>query len=183
MNARDRIVGFAEGAGEKFQALDSMEDGFDKTKARENVRNAIANHPDMNLVVGIYSYNAPAIVDVVKELDKRAALKVIAFDAEPLAIKHMADGQIDAMIVQNPYNMGYSGIKLMKALAEKDDAVLSQMLPDTEEKEGDLFNTGLKVVVPNANAAIQSKGFDSATEFLTFDEFREWLKKYNLTGS
>src|SRR5438132_5899180 len=70
-NAVERINGVAEGAGDKFKSLDSMADLIDRTKARDNVRSAIRNHPDLKALVGIWSYNAPAIADVVKEMDKR----------------------------------------------------------------------------------------------------------------
>ena len=43
-----------------------MEDGVDETKARNNVTAAIQNHPDVNILAGIWSYNAPAIADVVR---------------------------------------------------------------------------------------------------------------------
>src|SRR5438128_2076804 len=66
-NAKERVGGFADGAGSKFKALDNMGDETDRTKARDNVRNAIRNHDNLNVLVGIWSYNAPAIVDVVKE--------------------------------------------------------------------------------------------------------------------
>ena len=68
-----------------------------------------AEFPDLKLLVGIWSYNAPAIVDVVEETGKRKELKIVTFDAEKLAIDQMGDGMIDAMVVQNPYEIGYQG--------------------------------------------------------------------------
>ena len=40
-------------------------------------------------MVGIWSYNAPAIVDVVREKNARDKLTVVAFDAEPKAVEEM----------------------------------------------------------------------------------------------
>jgi ribose transport system substrate-binding protein len=159
-NAKERVGGFAVGAGEKFKSLDNMGDDMDRTRARENVRNAIRSHPKLNTVVGIWSYNAPAIVDVVEELQAGDRLTVVAFDAEPLAIQQMGQGQIDAMVVQNPYMMGYAGVRLLKALVEDDQATVAEMLPNQGQEEGDIYDTGLKL-----------------------PEFQDWLKKYNLTGS
>ena len=45
-NAIERVGGFAEGAGDKFKSLDNMGDDTDRTKARENVRNAINSLPE-----------------------------------------------------------------------------------------------------------------------------------------
>lgn len=182
-NAIERVNGFADGAGDKFKKLDNMADNMDRTKARENVRNAMSNHAGLNVLVGIWSYNAPAIADIVKEKDNRATYTVVTFDAEPTAIKQMGDGLIDAMVVQNPYRMGYDGIRLMKALVQNDKETIKQMLPNYGDKDGDVFDTGLKVVVPDKGSALKPEHFEKNTQFLKLSEFRKWLTENNLTGS
>ena len=57
------------------------------------------------------------------------------------------------------------------------------MYPNHGEPDGDLFRTGLKVVIPNEGSPLQKDAFDSQTEFLKLDEFKAWLKKYNLKSS
>lgn len=182
-NAIERMDGFVAGAGDKFEELDRMGDENDRSKARDNVRNAIRNHPDCNTLVGIWSYNAPAIVDVVKEMNNRDKMTVVVFDAEPLAIKEMGEGNVDAMVVQNPYEMGYQGIRLMKALKEDDKATVGALLPKLGEPDGDLYDTGLKVVVPDSGSPLKGDMFEAQTEFLPLSQFRAWLEKYGLTGS
>ena len=181
-NAIERIGGFAQGAGEKFIDKDTMTDETDKTKARDNVRNAIRNHPNLSVLVGIWSYNAPAIVDVVKEANRRKDFTIVVFDAEPTAITALAEGSIDAMVVQNPFAMGYEGIRMLDALVRDQKDVLEKMLPNYGKPDGDLFDTGLKVVVPSAESPLKPTEFAGA-EFLTLDQFQLWLKKYGLTGS
>ena len=82
-NAQERVNGFKEGAGAQIQVVDVMEDSGDVNKARRNVAAALQNHPDLKMLVGIWSYNAPAIVDEVKAAGKRSSLKLVTFDAEP----------------------------------------------------------------------------------------------------
>jgi len=183
-NAIERIGGFADGAGEKFSSLDSMGDDIDLARARENVRNAIRNHAEkLTTLVGIWSYNAPAIVDVLKETGTRTKYKVVTFDAEPGAIVAMGDGMIDAMVVQNPHQMGYQGVRLLKALITDDQATVKEMLPRHGEPDGDIYDTGLKVVVPDGSDAFDRAKFGEKTEFMRLGEFKAWLKKYNLEGS
>ena len=182
-NAKERIAGFGEGAGSKFKAVDAMSDDFDRTRAKENVRNAIGNHPNVKVLAGIYSYNTPAIVDVVKELGKRDTVKILCFDAEPIAIQQMGQGQIDAMIVQNPHQMGYQSVKFLKAVITNDQATQKEMFPKLGEENGDIYDTGLKIVVPNADSPIKPQGFGPKTEFLTLEVFQAWMKKYGLTAS
>lgn len=182
-NAIERIGGFGQGAGEKFTFKDTMTDENDKTKARENVRNAIRNHPNLSVLVGIWSYNAPAIVDVVKETNRRKDFTIVTFDAEPTAISSMAEGSIDAMVVQNPFQMGYQGVRMLDALVNSKDDVLKEMLPNYGQPDGDIFDTGLKVVVPGADSPLKPELFEKGVEYLPLDQFQQWLKKYGLTGS
>lgn len=184
-NAIDRIGGFGEGAGDKFQYADSMGDDIDLKKARENVHTAITNHKDkgLNTLVGIWSYNAPAIVDVVNIRKCRGEFTIVTFDAEPGAIDEMALGNIDAMVVQNPHAMGYQGVRLMKALVQNEEAVIKEMLPAHGQKDGDIYDTGLKVVVADKDTPLKPEMFDKKTEYLPLTKFRDWLKSKNLTGS
>jgi ribose transport system substrate-binding protein len=184
-NAMERTGGFAEGAGEKFTDLNKgpMGDDLDRSRAKENVRNAIKNHPDLNTLVGIWSYNAPAIVGVVTELNRKKDFTVVTFDAEPEAIIEMGNGNIDAMVVQNPYEMGYQGVRTLKALVEKDDSTIKEMYPILGQPEGNIYDTGLKVVVPDEGSPLNAELFGPKTQFMKLSEFREWLAKYGLTGS
>jgi ribose transport system substrate-binding protein len=182
-NAKDRVEGVRQGAGDKFKALDNIGDETDRSRARENVRNAIRNHPQLNTLVGIWSYNAPAIGDIVKEMNNRDRFTIVAFDAEPAAIQQMSEGMFDAMVVQNPYQMGYQGVRLLRALIQNDQATVKEMFPNLGKPDGDIYDTGIKVVVPDQGSPLKPEMFDKKTEFLKLSDFRQWLKKYNLTGS
>ena len=135
-NAKERMDGFAQSAGEKFHERDRMPDDLDRTKARDNVRNALRNFPDLKMLVGIWSYNAPAIVDVVKEVGNRQQVTIVAFDAEKLAIEQMGDGMIDAMVVQNPFEIGYQTARLLKAMVHKTSGTLKEMFPQAGRPGG-----------------------------------------------
>ena len=182
-NAMERTAGIAEGAGEKFARVENLGDGNDEVVARTNVKDALNRNADLAALVGIWSYNAPAIVDVVKQLNVREKLKVVCFDADERAIVGMKEGLIDAMIVQNPYQMGYQGVRILKALVKNDEATVKEMFPNQGSANGDLFDTGLKIVVPTEGSPLKADLFGPKTEFLGLGPFQEWLDKYKLTGS
>ena len=182
-NAVERIAGFADGAGEKFEKLEDLADGGDPNVAKKNVRDAIDRNANLDTLVGIWSYNTPAIVDNVRDLNIRDKVKVVGFDADPPAIRAMEEGFVDAMVVQNPYQMGYQGVRLLKALVEEDEATINSIVPERDERGGDLYDTGLKVVVPDEGSPLKAEMFESKTEFLKLSEFQAWLKKYGLSGS
>ncbi len=102
----------------------------------------------------------------------------------------MADGQIDAMVVQNPYDMGYRGTRLMKALVEGDHQTIHEMLPaydpvkhEFAEPDGDILTTGLRVVHPDDGTPLTREVFAESTEFLSLGDFKKWLAEHHLTGS
>jgi ribose transport system substrate-binding protein len=189
-NAIERIGGFAEGAGKNFQQVENLGDDMDLSVALKNVKDALDRHADLDVLVGIWAYNAHAIAEVVKQRGIRDKTAIVVFDAAPKAIGHMVDGNIDAMVVQNPYDMGYRGTRLMKALVENDHATIHEMLPaydpatkKFDQPDGDLLVTGLRVVHPEAGSPLKKEMFAPTTEFISLGEFKKWLSSHNLTGS
>jgi ribose transport system substrate-binding protein len=182
-NAIDRKNGVVAGAGEKFSLVDNMADEMVRKEAQQNVRNAIINHPEVNTLVGIWSYNGPAIADVLRELGRRKDFTAVTFDAEPTTIELIERGELDCMIVQNPYEIGYQSIRLLTALVENDTKIVQEMFPNHGQPGGDLFETGLKMVVPNTGSPLNRDMFGPKTEFLKLEEFKAWLTKYDLKGS
>jgi ribose transport system substrate-binding protein len=194
-NAMARMNGVKEAIGSSYTERDRMADEMDLTKARDNVRNAILNHKDLVAHIGIWAYNAPAIADVVKETGTRDKVVIATFDAQDLAIEAMepirdkkgqiiGEGTIDVMVVQNPFDMGVQTVRLLKAMVEDDQATIKQMFPNQGSDNGDVYTTGLRVVVPSAKSAVNESLFDkNVVEFMLLPDFKAWLKKYGLHSS
>lgn len=183
-NARNRMNGVKEAIGDAYTEKDRMPDNMDLSKARDNVRNAITNHPDLVAQIGIWAYNAPAIADVVKETGTRSKFIVATFDAQDLAISAMDQGLIDVMVVQNPFDMGVQTVRLLKSMIKGDDATIKTMFPNQGKDDGDIYTTGLRVVVPNAQSPVKADLFDpKVVEFMLLPDFKAWLQKYGLTSS
>ncbi len=62
-NARERIDGVKEviRAATKIELVDVRADDIDQTRAKRNVEDTITVHPEINCMVGFYSYNTPRI--------------------------------------------------------------------------------------------------------------------------
>jgi len=187
-NVVERNRGFAEGAGEGFTRVAGMSDSMKTEVAQDNVRNALENHPNIGTLVGIWAYDAHAIVSVVKERGIRDQVKIVVFDAAPKALAHLKDGFIDAMVVQNPFEMGYQGVRLMNALLENDTSTIRELYPAYDGQngftsaDGDIHHTSLRVVVPE-DSPLRPEDFDEFVEFYTIDEFDQWLDERGLIGS
>lgn len=184
-NAKERMDGFTSVYGDATQKDRKLDDA-DRARARDNVRDVISKFPDLGVLVGIWSYNAPAIVDVVGEKNARDKFAIVTFDAEAMAIEEMSKGMIDVMVVQNPFGMGYDSVKYAFAKLKGDEATIKELFPKMGEPGGDIRDTGLKVVAPDSGSPLNKEAFSEygpSVEFLQLKQFQEWLKKYNLTSS
>jgi ribose transport system substrate-binding protein len=120
-NARERIEGIrAAIKGSKVELVDVRGDDIDQTRAKRNVEDTLAANPNINCMVGIYSYNTPRIYEVLKEAGQLGKIKIIGFDEDPITLGGVREGTIAGTVVQNPYQWGYQGMKLMASYLEGD---------------------------------------------------------------
>ncbi len=177
-NAVERKNGFFQGAGPKFTQLEIFDDGGDFARASSNVQTAITKYPDLGVLLGLWSYNATRIAQQVKASPEvRQRTTVVTFDLDELAVNDLVAGDIDVTVCQNPYEMGYQGVKLFKALIEKDDKTVKEVLPDGASRD-----TGVRVVVPRADSPV-FKNKDQGDTVLTIDEMKTWLASKGLNSS
>jgi ribose transport system substrate-binding protein len=120
-NARERIEGVKETIkGSKVELVDIRGDEIDQTRAKRNVEDILAAMPDVSCLVGFYSYNTPRIYEVLKEAGKLDKVKIIGFDEDPITLGGVKEGSIVGTVVQQPFEWGYQGMKLMAKFIEGD---------------------------------------------------------------
>ncbi len=183
-NARERFEGFKaaiKGSNVEFIADTPLEDNKDKGRARKNAEDAITKYQakGLNGLVGLYSYNGPAIVGAVDAAGiPRDKMKVICFDGEGETLKNLAANKVDLTVVQKPYEFGRLSVAILNLLkkhaAEKDKAIdgaLQELKPELDRQKMKLdsahrnIDTGVDVITP-ANATeflkqLKEKGLDA----------------------
>lgn len=124
-NAQERIGGLKEAIkGSKIEVLDVRTDETDRVRAKANVVDAMVKHPDLAGLVGIWSYNGPAILNAVKEAGKLGKIQIVCFDEEEETLTGVKDGHIFGTVVQQPFEFGYQSVKLMAEVkGGKEDAI------------------------------------------------------------
>jgi ribose transport system substrate-binding protein len=129
-NARERFEGIQEAIkGSKIEIVDVRTDNTDRVAAKSNVSDTLVKYPDIAGLVGLWSYNGPAILNAVREANKVGKVKIVCFDEEDETLAGVKDGAIDATIVQQPYEFGYQSVKLMAAVkGGKTDAIPANKL-------------------------------------------------------
>jgi ribose transport system substrate-binding protein len=126
-NARERVEGIKKSIeGTKIEILDVREDDIDMARAKRNVEDALAANPDIDCLAGLYSYNTPRIYEVVKNAGQLGKIKIIAFDEDPITLGGVKEGTIVGTVVQQPYQWGYEGMKMMAKYLEGDKSFIPE---------------------------------------------------------
>jgi ribose transport system substrate-binding protein len=113
-NAKERINGYnAAVKGTGLELIDVRGDDIDQTRARANVDDVLVAHPEVNCMVGFYSYNPPRMYEALKDAGKLGKITVVAFDEDPITLGAVAEGSFAGTVVQNPYEWGITSAHLI----------------------------------------------------------------------
>lgn len=113
-NAAERTQGIKEALKDsKVEIIDVRTDDTDRARAKSNVSDTLVKYPDIAGLVGLWSYNGPAILNAVKDANKIGQVKIICFDEEDETLAGVKEGSIFATVVQQPYEFGYQSVKIM----------------------------------------------------------------------
>ena len=96
-------------------------------------------YPDVACLVGLWSYNGPAILNAVRSAGKAGKVKIVCFDEEDETLAGVAAGDIYGTVVQQPYEFGKQAITQMaKYLGGDKDALAGgkQIIPTLQPQEG-----------------------------------------------
>ena len=120
-NARERIEGIKEAiAGTKITIVDVRADDIDQSRAKRNVEDTLTANPDIDCMLGIYSYNVPQIYQALKEAGALGKITVTGFDDDPITLGGVKEGTVAGTVVQQPYEWGYQGMKAMAKILDGD---------------------------------------------------------------
>lgn len=124
-NAQERLQGIKEAiAGTKLEIVDVRTDDTDRVRAKSNVADTLVKYPDIAGLVGLWSYNGPAILNAVREANKANQVKIITFDEEDETLAGVKDGAIYGTVVQQPFEFGYQAIKMMAQSLEGNQSAI-----------------------------------------------------------
>lgn len=124
-NAQERLQGIREALqGSNIEILDVRTDDTDRVRAKSNVSDTLVRHSDVAGLVGLWSYNGPAILNAVQDANKVGQVKIITFDEEDETLGGVKQGAIYATVVQQPFEFGYQAIKLMEQFLKGDKSAV-----------------------------------------------------------
>ncbi len=113
-------------SGPRFTVLGTLTDQFDRAKGKANVEDVLSRHPDVDALVGLFAYNTPLILEALAGAGRLGEVEVIGFDEADETLTGIANGQVHATVVQDPYMYGYRAVEILAALARGDRSVLPE---------------------------------------------------------
>lgn len=112
-NGQKREEGFRDtiresGAG---SVIESIHVRSSTVEAKEQTVDMINRHPDLNAVVTFNEWTSLGVGYAIQELGKGETIRAVAFDSNIVSVGMLESGDVDALIVQNPYAMGYLAVE------------------------------------------------------------------------
>lgn len=112
-NGQQREQGFRAAVEDdsRVTIIDAVNVNSNTESAREATKNMLGQHPQINVIVTFNEWTSLGVGYAIQELELGEETKVIAFDSNVVSVGMLETGEVDALIVQNPYAMGYLGIE------------------------------------------------------------------------
>jgi len=83
-------------------------------------------------VVGLFAVNQPSSVGAYKALQNQSLcgkVKMVGFDSDPILLEGVEKGFVEAIIVQNPFEIGYQGVKAVIETIEGKEVPKTKPIP------------------------------------------------------
>jgi ribose transport system substrate-binding protein len=120
-SAEQRAKGFKEEIAIKYPGLklvaDKVADGM-ATTALNIMTDLITANPNLRGVFASNLIMAQGAGQAIAENHVASKIKLVGFDSDDKLVKLLKDGNIAALIVQDPYRMGYEGVKTALAASK-----------------------------------------------------------------
>lgn len=113
--AARRVSGFVDTISNEFPGIkivDSRSGQDTAAIAKTVTEDMLMRHPDAQ---GVFACNVDLSVGALQALQeqKRTDVKLVAFDPDRMLLDGLRSGQVAAIIVQDPYKMGYEGVRVV----------------------------------------------------------------------
>ena len=140
-STEDREAGFVEELKKKFPAIELISSDQYAGPTRDTAKTASENllNRFANEIQGIFTPNESSTAGMLlalKEIGKAGKIIFVGFDTSETFTEAMRNKQLHGIVVQNPFNMGYLGVRTMveylrrKSVEKRIDTGVTLVTPD-----------------------------------------------------
>lgn len=130
----EREQGFQDTIKQKYPGIQIVAFQYgeaDRAKSLDRATDILTAHADLN---GLFASNESSTIGAVQAIKQKGLsgkVVLVGFDSSPNLIDDLKAGAIDSLVLQNPFKMGYEGVK---ALVQKLDGQTPERHVDTGVK-------------------------------------------------
>lgn len=112
-NGQQREAGLREvlGEDERVSIVDAINVLSTTENSMEGTVRMLREHPEINVIATFNEWTSLGVGYAIQELGLKEETMVVAFDSNVVSVGMLETGEVDALIVQNPYAMGYLGVE------------------------------------------------------------------------
>lgn len=112
-NGQQREKGFRDyvEGNEQVTIVSSTNVNSTIEEAKEATIKMLTDNPEINIIVTFNEWTSLGVGYAVQDLGAADRTRVVAFDSNVVSVGMLETGEVDALVVQNPYAMGYLGVE------------------------------------------------------------------------
>lgn len=135
-NGQQREQGFRDKAGDndRIKEIHTINVVSTTEDAKVGTKKLLEEYPNINVIITLNEWTSLGVGWAIRELGKADDIHVVAFDSNVVSVGMLETGEVDALIVQSPYAMGYLGVEAVNTLL------------NNQKLEADRVDTQIKLV-------------------------------------
>ncbi|HLT85285.1 MAG TPA: ABC transporter substrate-binding protein [Phototrophicaceae bacterium] len=146
----DRVRGFEEAVegDDSFEYVGVQYARNQPAEAANIVTSTLQRHPDLKAIFATNIFSAEGAATGIEQAGKAGEVQVVGFDAGPAQVDALRDGTLQAIIAQQPYDIGYQGVQQAVAALNGEEteskiqtgfSIVTTETLDTEEGQAALY--------------------------------------------
>lgn len=112
-NGQQREQGLRDvlGMQPRVEIVDAINVKSTTEDAKRGTEEMLERHPEINAIATFNEWTSLGVGYAIRELEIGEKTAVVAFDSNVVSVGMLETGEVDALIVQNPYAIGYLGVE------------------------------------------------------------------------
>ncbi len=112
-NGQQREEGFRDAVAldQRAKIVDAVNANSTTEAAQSETIKMLKEHPEINVITALNEWTSLGAGNAIAQLKLEEQTTVVAFDSNIISVGMLETGEVDALIVQDPFAMGYLGVE------------------------------------------------------------------------
>ena len=112
-NGQSREKGFRDTVfqDDRVTLIDSVNSNSTIAAAKKATLQMLEDHPEINVLTTFNEWTTLGVGYAIREAGAASRIRLVAFDSNVVSVDMLETGEVDALVVQNPYAIGYLGVE------------------------------------------------------------------------